>query len=265
MTSRDPRAEEKHLLVADQGAVRVLTLNRPHLRNALDMPLRVALAEALESAMAETSVRAVVLAGAGGTFCSGGDVSAMRRQPEAESRPRAEAAQRVVRAVWRGPKPVVAAVEGFAYGAGASLALACDRVVASSDAVFNTAFTGVGLAGDLGISWSLPRRVGAARARQMMLMPEPVRGARALELGLADELTEPGGALARAIADAGRLAAGPPLALAAIKRLLLAGPHDPYETLDREIENQVALFDSEDFAEAVAAYGERRKPVFRGR
>lgn len=264
MSDQETRIPQGCLLSTDRGAVRMLTLNRPHRRNALDMELRIALALALEGAMADSAVRAVVLTGAGGSFCSGGDISTMRRQPEGESRPRAEAAQRVVRAVWQGSKPVVAAVEGSAFGAGASLALACDRVVAASDASFSTAFTGIGLAGDLGITWSLSRRVGPARARQMLLMPEPVRGPRALELGLADELTEPGGALSKALEDAARLAAGPPLALAAVKEASLAGSCDPYEVLDREIETQVRLFDSADFAEAVAAFGEKRKPVFRG-
>src|ERR1041385_6429155 len=138
---------EDIVLAEDQGAVRVLTLNRPRKPNAIDPALRVVLAEMLESAMADDTVRAIVLTGSGGTFCSGGDISTMRRQSPEETRPRAEAAQRVIRAIWDGPTPVVAAVEGFAYGAGAALALACDRVVAATDASFSTAFTGVGLAG----------------------------------------------------------------------------------------------------------------------
>lgn len=253
------------VLTADEGAVRVVTLNRPEKRNAIDLELRVVLAEALEAAMADASVRAIVLTGSGGTFCSGGDISTMRRQPPAETRPRAQAAQRVIRAIWDGAKPVVAAVEGFAFGAGTALAIACDRVVAASDATFSTTFTGVGLAGDMGIFASLPARVGPGPARQLMLLPRRLPGAEARELGLVDCLTEPGQALARAVADAGTMAAGPPLALAGIKAMFTAWPGDPREVLDREVTLQERLFDTEDFAEGVAAFHERRTPTFRGR
>ncbi|HLU73490.1 MAG TPA: enoyl-CoA hydratase-related protein [Nonomuraea sp.] len=258
-------ASDTCVLVADRGAVRVLTLNRPRRRNAIDLELRVVLAERIEEAMTDADVRVIVLTGAGGVFCSGGDISTMSRQPPELTRPRAEAAQRIVRAIWSGPKPVIAAVEGFAFGAGAALALACDQVVAASDATFNPTFTRVGLAGDLGIFWSLRRRAGLAAARRLLMLPRAVRGAEAVEMGLADVLAEPGAALETALADADQLAAGPPLALAAIKELLVAGPSDPYEVLAREIDNQVRLFDTEDFAEGVAAFHERRPPIFRGR
>ena len=171
------------VLTEDRGAIRILTLNRPERRNAIDWPLRIELAERLEEAMADNVIRVIVLHGAGGTFCSGGDISTMRRQGADETVPRAQAAHRVIRAIWGGTKPVIAAVEGSAFGAGTSLALACDRVVAASDAVFSTAFTGVGLAGDMGIFASLPARVGVSRARQLMLLPRKLSGVEAAELG----------------------------------------------------------------------------------
>lgn len=252
------------VLTEDRDAVRIVTLNRPDKRNAIDLELRVVLAEALEAAMADPAVRVVVLTGGGGTFCSGGDISTMRRQPPAETVPRAQAAQRVIRAIWRGPKPVIAAVEGYAFGAGTALAIACDRVVAASDATFSTTFTGVGLAGDMGIFASLPARVGPAVARQLMLLPRRVPGVEARELGLVDRLVEPGRALTDALDDAATIAAGPPLALAEIKSMFAAWPAEPWQVLDREVEAQARLFDTEDFAEGVAAFHERRRPVFRG-
>lgn len=254
--------EESPVLVEDRGAVRVITLNRPHLKNAVNLPLRYALAEAIEAADADAGVRSIVLTGAGGAFCSGGDVSTMRRQPRHETTPRAQAAQRIIRALWHTPKPVVAAVEGPAFGAGVALALACDRVVSASDATYATTFTGVGLAGDMGVFASLPARVGAPRARQMLMMGSRIRGIEAGVIGLVDRVVEPGEALAAALEDAEVLAAGPPLALGVIKQMLSGEPRHPLAVLDLEVRNQTMLWDSDDFAEGLAAFAEKRRPVF---
>lgn len=261
----DATPEPDCVLLEDSGPVRILSLNRPRTRNAIDLVLRVVLAEAIEDAMSDDLVRVIVLTGHGRTFCSGGDISAMKRQPPADSVGRLAAAQRVIRAIWRGPKPVLAAVEGFAVGAGAALACACDRVVAASDATFATAFTGVGLGGDMGIFASLSARAGAAAAKQLMLLPRRLTAAEALQLGLADALAEPGEALAAALADAEILAAGPPLALAGIKSMLARWQSPPEELLDAEVELQATLMDTDDFAEGIAAFAGRRAPVFRGR
>lgn len=250
------------VLVEDRAAVRVITLNRPEVRNAIDLPLRHALADALEAADADARVRAIVLTGAGGAFCSGGDISTMRRAPRHETTPRAQAAQRVIRAIWHTPKPVVAAVEGPAFGAGAALALACDRVVTSVEATFATTFTGVGLAGDMGVFTSLPARIGPARARQMLMLGSRVGGAEAERIGLADRAVAPGTALESALEDAARLAAGPPLALGVIKQMLSGEPRHPLAVLDLEIRNQTMLWDTDDFAEGVAAFAEKRRPEF---
>jgi enoyl-CoA hydratase/carnithine racemase len=257
-------AGEPTVLTRDDGPVRVLTLNRPKVKNAIDLPLRVELAEHLEAAMADTAVRAIVITGAGGTFCAGGDISTMERQAPELTRPRAEAAQRVVRAIWNGGTPVVAAVEGFALGAGLSLALACDRIVSATDAQFGAAFANVGLAGDMGIFATLPARLGQAAAKQMLMLPGRIAATAAFEIGLIDSLVEPGSALTSALADAHRLAAGPPLALAAIKSLLSQAATDRFEILDHEVETQARLFDTADFAEGVAAFAARRTPQFRG-
>ena len=252
-----------NVLVEDDGAVRVLTLNRPEVRNAIDIPLRLELADALEAADADPQVRVIVLTGAGSTFCSGGDISTMKLMSETEAMERAQMAQRVIPAIWNTPKPVIAAVEGAAFGAGAALAAACDRVIAARDARFATTFTNVGLAGDMGAYASLPRRVGVARARQMLLMPEPVTAETAQPWGLVDALTDPGATLAVARADAQRLAAGPAQAYGVIKELLAVAPTlPPVEVLDHEAAHQARLFGSADFAEGIAAFAQKRRPSF---
>jgi 2-(1,2-epoxy-1,2-dihydrophenyl)acetyl-CoA isomerase len=253
------------VLVQGDGSVTVLTMNRPEKRNAIDLDLAEALADALESAMADESTRAVVLTGAGPVFCAGGDISTMGNQPAEEARARVEAGERVVRAILQGSTPVVAAVQGSAFGAGVALAAACDRVVAGSDCIFHVSFTGVGLSGDMGVFASLPARVGLARARQLLMFPTPVDGPEALKIGLIDSVVEPGTALMEARTDADLLAAGPPLALAAIKDLLRDCPRDPIEVIEREVDAMERLFQTEDHAEGAAAFHERRPPRFRGR
>lgn len=251
------------VLTGDDGAVRTVTLNRPEVRNAIDIPLRLELAKALETADADESVRAIVLTGSGTVFCAGGDISTMRRMAPEEAEQRAHLAQHVIRCIWTTAKPVVAAVEGAAFGAGAALALACDRVVAARNARFATTFTSVGLAGDMGTFVSLPRRVGMARARQMLLMPEAVAGEKAAAWGLVDALTEPGRALEVAWADAARLATGPAEAFGVIKKLLAVAPTlHPLDTLDEEARHQARLFGTDDFVKGVAAFHEKRRPSF---
>jgi 2-(1,2-epoxy-1,2-dihydrophenyl)acetyl-CoA isomerase len=251
------------VLTEKMGAVALVTLNRPDKRNAIDIPLRLALADAIEAADRDASVRAIVLTGAGSNFCSGGDIGTMERMAPQEAMERVQLAQRVIREIWSTDKPVIAAVEGSAYGAGTALAVACDRVVAARDARFATTFTGVGLAGDMGIYASLPTRVGVARARQMLMMAKPLRADEALAIGLVDELAEPGAVLEAALHDAERLAAGPSEALGVIKTLLAAAPGlSPFDVLDREAAHQAALFGSDDFAEGIAAFKEKRRAVF---
>jgi 2-(1,2-epoxy-1,2-dihydrophenyl)acetyl-CoA isomerase len=251
------------VITEKRGAVAVVTLNRPDKRNAIDIPLRLALADAIEAANRDASMRAIVLTGAGNNFCSGGDIGTMERMEPQEAMERAQLAQRVIRAIWSTDKPVIAAVEGSAFGAGTALAVACDRVVAARDARFATTFTSVGLAGDMGIYASLPTRIGVARARQMLMLPRPIGAEEALAVGLVDALAEPGAVLEAAMEDADRLAAGPSEALGVIKSLLATAPGlSPFNVLDREAAHQAALFGSDDFVEGVTAFREKRRAVF---
>ena len=251
------------VLIDDDAGVCTVTLNRPEKRNAIDIEMRIALAEAIESADADPAIQVIIVTGAGPMFCSGGDISTMQRMPAERALDRVHLAQRVIRAIWSTPKPVLAAVEGSAYGAGTTLAAACDRVVAARDATFATTFTNIGLAGDMGAFVSLPARIGAARTRQMLMLPAPIPAAEAFQLGLIDSVVEPGEALESARRDARRLAAGPQRAYGVIKALLAnPGTIDPIELLEREAFCQSELFDTDDFAEGVAAFRDKRRPIF---
>src|SRR6201992_2050230 len=246
--------DEPIVLIRDEGPVRIITLNRPRVRNAFDLALRTEVVGAMEAAGADGAGRALVLTGAGGAFCAGGDINTMNPLTPDEIAERAGLTQSVVRTLWAGSTPVLAAVEGPAFGAGLSLALACDRIVAAADARFGAAFTRVGLAGDMGVWATLPTRLGPARAKQFLMLSEQATGPDALAMGLIDVVTEPGNALA----DARRLAAGAPLALAAIKAAFGQGPLSREQVLDLEAETMVAMFTSADFSEGVRGFRERR-------
>ncbi|WP_201464997.1 enoyl-CoA hydratase/isomerase family protein [Janibacter melonis] len=250
--------------VEQHGSVRVLVLNRPERRNALGMQERVALADALAEATAADDVRAVVLTGAGAVFCAGGDVSTMTADLEVARR-RMVAMEAVTRAIVECPVPVVAAVEGGAFGAGLAVAAACDVVVAAQDARFCASFAKVGLTADAGATWALTRRVGWSRAKQLLLTASTVPADVAHGWGLVDERVAAGTALEHALGVAERLAGLPPLSLRATKELLATLPPALDDAMTAESTAQLALFGTEDFAEGQSAFAQRRRPVFLGR
>ncbi|TYB45458.1 enoyl-CoA hydratase/isomerase family protein [Actinomadura chibensis] len=253
------------VLAEDAGAVRILTFDRPEKRNAFTLESMAALQDRLEEGIADPGVRAFVLTGSAGTFCAGVDVAVLQGATVAGTHANLVALHRTVRTLAAGPKPAVAAVEGHAVGAGLSLALACDLVVAAEDATLRCAFPRLGLMADLGLLWSLPQRVGHGMARRMLLLDEPVRGTEAADIGLADYRSAPGEALEIAMDVARRLAAQPPLAVGFTKAVLAAGPRDLDAVLRQEASDQALLHGTSDFHEGLRAFTERRDPVFTGR
>ena len=243
------------------GPVLLLTIDQPARRNALSMPIRAALIAALERAQAGHGVRAVVITGSAGHFCSGGDISGMEVKDALTGRERMRLTHQLIRLMVLGSLPVVAAVEGVCVGGGLSLACACDTVVAAEDARFAAGFGKIGLMPDLGLPHTLPLRVGQGRARQIFLYHEQMTAAAAERIGLVDHVVPKGHALDRAMEKARFLAEQAPGPMALTKQLLGAG-------LDRALEQerhfQSTLFLTEDFAEGRAAFLGKRQPEFKG-
>lgn len=253
------------------AGVATVTLARPAAMNSLDLATKDALLAALRAAAGDPAVRAVVLTGEGRAFCVGQDLREhagnLDRLDPAEVWATVPRHYAPLAATLAGmPKPVVAAVNGVAAGAGAALAFACDFRVVAESAGFNLAFAGIGLSVDTGTSWTLPRLVGHARALELLLLPRTVPAAEALALGLATQVV-PADRVAAESADlAARLAAGPTLAYAAIKEALLYAATAPLAAaLEREGELMARTGRSVDHRAAVAAFLDRRPPVFEGR
>jgi len=252
------------LRVDRADGVLTLTLDRPDRLNALSDVLADALADALEQAASDDSVRVVVLRGAGRAFCAGADISAPDGPMQLDVRA-LDRANRIVRAVTRCDKPVVAVVQGAAAGVGCSIALAADLCVAGESASFLLAFARIGLMPDGGSTATVAASVGRARAMRMALLGEPLTGREAHRAGLVSHLVEDD-ALEREAADVvARLGAGAPLAQAATKRAVNAATFAGLDdALERERTGQTILLQTEDAAEGMAAFAERRRPTFEG-
>lgn len=253
------------VLLSRDGDIAIVTLNEPERRNALSLALRERLFEVLDQAMAGDT-RAIVLAGAGGNFCSGGDIRSFDPDaPPIEIRDRIARLHRVVRLLLTGRKPVIAAVDGYAFGAGVSLALACDHVVAARDSRFCASFNRVALMADLGLLYTLPLRVGMGKARELLMLGEIIEAEEAMAIRLVDRLAEPGKVLAAAVERARLFAAAPPVALAMTKATLARMPASLETVLQMEVDGQSALIRTADHAEGRAAFLEKRPAAFKGR
>jgi enoyl-CoA hydratase/carnithine racemase len=243
------------------GGVLTLTLDYPARRNALAIPLREQLHDALEAAQADHAIRAIVLTGAGGIFCSGGDISGMSIADAATGLDRMRRTHRIIRLMVAGRVPIVAAVEGWCVGAGLSLACACDTIVAAADARFMAGFGKVGLMADLGLPFTLPARIGASRAKQFLVHGEQIDGDAAGRIGLVDRVVASGASLSAATDLARNLAKQAPLPIALTKRVFAAGLD---AALEQERDFQTMCFLSADHAEGKEAFLAKREPRFGG-
>ncbi|KZY38284.1 hypothetical protein A3731_14235 [Roseovarius sp. HI0049] len=239
-------------------------MNLPEKRNALSVELRDALVAAVEAAYGDTAVRAVVLTGTGRNFCAGGDLDGLPVKDPLATRARLGVSYGLVRTLASGPKPVIAAVNGNAFGAGLSLAMACDYVLGTAQTRFCTAFSKVGLMADLGLIWTLSRRLGQGELRRHLMCAPVIDGAEAGRAGMIDRFVEDESALRdEAIAMAEEFAAAPPVAVALTKSMLVRGGSLD-DVLAAELTGQCLLFSSADYEEGKRAFFERRSPEFKG-
>lgn len=256
------------ILLARDGAVATLTLNKPDKRNAFTRDMRLEIMAHLTALYADNACRAIVLTGAGGHFSSGADLSKVDENAApwtpVQTRENFKEVHQLVRMIVDGPKAVIAAVEGLAYGGGFSLALACDHVVAARNARFGGAFCKLGLMPDMGLLWSLKERVGMAKAKRITLLGREVSGEQADAMGMIEDLCEPGEALATAQAVALSYGDVAPLSLAFTKAAYARGVHTIEDAFAAEMDYVPMLNTSNDFRAAVQAFKEKRKPTFTG-
>lgn len=260
MTSRDA---EPVLRSTDTDGVRTLTLNRPARKNAINPQLWAELADALRAAARDTDLRALVITGAGGAFCSGADISAPE---DIHPRHKLRRLTEVALALHELTVPTIAKVTGVAVGAGWNLALGCDFVVATPESTFCQVFANRGLSVDLGGSWLLPKLVGLQQAKRLVLLADTIDAEEARSLGLVTWV-KPAEEIDAFVDElAGRLAAGPPVALAQSKALLNDGANVTLrEALANEARAQPGNFATEDSTEAYAAFAAKRTATFTGR
>jgi 2-(1,2-epoxy-1,2-dihydrophenyl)acetyl-CoA isomerase len=257
------------LLCSIADGVATLTFNRPEAKNALSNPMSQGLIKMLKHCNEDAAVRVILLTGAGGAFCAGGDVKNMgdRRSPtitpderlkEMKLRHRGVGGQIVA-----SPKPTIAAIAGPAVGAGLAIALACDVRIAAQSAFLSGGYSKIGLSGDYGIAWLLTRTIGTSRAREMMFTSDRIPAPRAEQLGLVNRVVADAELATAARALAVQIADGPADALRLIKENLNEAALIDYPTaIDHEAERLVRVSQSENHKEAVRAFVEKRKPNF---
>jgi 2-(1,2-epoxy-1,2-dihydrophenyl)acetyl-CoA isomerase len=262
---------DQPVIYSVSDGVATITLNRPDAMNSLDVATKVALRDAVVQASEDEAVRCVVLTGTGRAFCVGQDLKEHVEILHSSSsdelfRTVPEHYNPTVEAIATMNKPVIAAVNGVAAGAGASLAFACDFRLVAESAGFNLAFTGVALSCDTGASWTLPRLVGRAKALELLYFPRTIPAQEALDLGLATTVVASADLQQEVARLAQRLASGPTVAFGAVRRSVAhSAGHDLAASLEFEAEMMALTGATQDHARAVAAFVAKEKPDYEGR
>lgn len=252
-----------------QDRIATLTFNRPDKLNALNTELLSGSIDVLRTWSADPNVGAIVVTGAGRAFCAGGDVSAMAQSTEQSLEQiidRLRGAQELSWLLYNIPKVTIAAVNGFAMGAGLGICLACDLRISSDQAKFGTAYSKVGFGGDFGTTWLLTRYVGAPKAKELLFLADTIDAAEAHRLGMINRVVPHDQVLTETQSIASRIAAGPLTSYRYMKANVNLATHADFRTLlDREAETHLRCGQTEDHREGVRAFMEKRAPKFTGR
>lgn len=257
---------ESPVVVTRKGQVGIIRLNEPKSMNALSMPIREGFIAAFRAMVPDPEVRAIILTGTGNAFCAGGDIRNMGLKRAPEIRTRMQNTYKWIGEFLKAEKPVITAVNGAAAGAGMSMALTGDIILASREAYFVTAFSRLGACPDLGLLATLPRAIGTARAKDILMTSRKVSAEEAWQMGLVSRVVDPDKLMDTALETAEAIAAAPTVTIGLIKRLMLRA-FDPSidEFLEMEGFAQAIAQSTEDFEEGFTAFREKRKPKFKGR
>ncbi|MBL4688169.1 MAG: enoyl-CoA hydratase/isomerase family protein [Nannocystaceae bacterium] len=259
-------ASYETLAITDDGPVRIITINRPEVLNALSTEVVAELSAALEAIAGEPSVGALLLTGAGKAFVAGADIAAMAQMQPEQALVFAGQGHALGEMLSKLPRPTLAAVNGFALGGGCELALACDFIYASEKAKFGQPEVNLGVIPGFGGTQRLLRRVGQARALELCMTGEIIRADEALRIGLVNKVVPPEALLETSIATLKTIASKGPLAIAALKEVMHAGASLPLaDACDLEENAFAALFSTADQKEGMAAFLAKRPAVFQGK
>lgn len=263
MNTDTASTDTARVLGRDEAGCAIVTINQPQRRNALDAETRQELIAALEAAFVRPGIAAILIEGDSRAFCAGGDLASMGGMTAAQAAERIAIAHRLPRTIINAPRPVIAVVEGVCAGAGLGLATVCDLIVAGESATFVTAFEKVGLMPDFGVAWALGQRMGVQSAKRLLMFGGALGGREAQEHGLADFCVPAGEAHMKALDLAAQLGRNAPATLRTVRDLFRAMPLDIDAVLAFEAERQAVLYRSADVAEGIAAFREKRRPVWR--
>lgn len=255
----------KTILFEQENHIAKITLNIPESRNALNLDMQVELLEVFRQISEDDSVKVVVMTGAGKSFSSGGDIRTMEGLTAVATRVRLKKGQRLIKAILELEKPIIGAINGVAAGAGVSIALACDILIASEEAKFVLSFVKIGLIPDLGSYYLLPLRVGIARAKELMFTGDMIDAREAERIGMINRVVPPERLEEESFSLATRLVNGPGQSYAMIKAALNRWPDSLESFFEMESTMQAVAFSSEDFDEGRRAFLEKRKPIFHGK